>query len=108
MIRRTAHAYVAAIVDLLADRAPGLLCTLREADPDCILMARLWSATGCESWGNFSHKHRRYGVNVQVVTDPAGRLLWILPGLPGRAHDLIAACTYRIILSMSSGCPGSR
>ncbi|GHE14618.1 hypothetical protein GCM10010339_85930 [Streptomyces alanosinicus] len=32
-----------------------------------------------------------------MVTDPAGRLLWISPALPGRAHDLTAARTHRII-----------
>jgi hypothetical protein len=36
-------------------------------------------------------------VNVQVVTDPVGRLLWISPTLPGRAHDLTAARAHRII-----------
>lgn len=30
----TAHAYVTAVTGLLADRAPGLLKTLREHDPD--------------------------------------------------------------------------
>lgn len=34
---------------------------------------------------------------MQVVTDPAGRLLWVSPALPGRAHDLTAARTHRII-----------
>ncbi|MGW1507537.1 transposase family protein, partial [Streptomyces mirabilis] len=29
--------------------------------------------------------------------DPVGRLLWISPVLPGRAHDLTAARTHRII-----------
>jgi hypothetical protein len=47
--------------------------------------------------GAYSHKHRRHGVNVQVVTDPGGRLLWISPALPGRTHDLTAARTRRII-----------
>jgi hypothetical protein len=75
----TAHAYTSTVINLLADRAPGLLRALREADPD------------------YSHKHRRHGVNVQVVTDPAGQLLWISPALPGRAHDLTAARTHRII-----------
>jgi hypothetical protein len=46
---------------------------------------------------DYSHKHRRHGVNVQVVTDPAGRLRWLSPALPGRAHDLTAAHTHRII-----------
>lgn len=36
-------------------------------------------------------------MNVQVVTDPVGRLLWISPALPGRAHDLTAARAHRII-----------
>ncbi|MEU8952181.1 transposase family protein, partial [Streptomyces sp. NPDC048489] len=30
----TAHAYISQVVDLLAERAPGLLKTLREHDPD--------------------------------------------------------------------------
>lgn len=34
-----------------------------------------------------SAKHRRHGVNVQVVTDPVGEVLWISPALPGRTHD---------------------
>ncbi len=45
---------------------------------------------------DYSAKHRRHGVNVQLVTDPDGRLLWISPTLPGRAHDLTAARTHRI------------
>lgn len=36
-------------------------------------------------------------MNVQVVTDPAGELLWISPALPGRTHDLTAARTHRIV-----------
>lgn len=36
-------------------------------------------------------------MNVQVVTDPVGRLLWLSPVLPGRTHDLTAARTHRII-----------
>jgi hypothetical protein len=36
-------------------------------------------------------------VNVQVVTDPGGRVLWISPALPGRTQDLTAARTHRII-----------
>jgi hypothetical protein len=95
----TAHAYTTAVVDLLADRAPGLLRTLREADPDYVLLDG--TLAKCDRVGDsradFSHKHRRHGVNVQVVTDPTGRLLWISPALPGRAHDLTAARTHRTI-----------
>jgi hypothetical protein len=86
-------------VRLLADRAPGLLKTLREHDPDYVLLDGTLSE--CDRLGDgradYSHKHRRHGVNVQVVTDPEGQLLWISPALPGRAHDLTAARTHRII-----------
>ncbi|MFC8536782.1 transposase family protein [Streptomyces sp. NPDC057249] len=30
-------------------------------------------------------------MNVQVVTDPVGKILWLSPALPGRTHDLTAA-----------------
>lgn len=49
------------------------------------------------SAGADREKHRRHGVNVQVVTDPVRRLLWISPALSGRAQDLTAARTHRII-----------
>ncbi|GAA3595702.1 hypothetical protein GCM10022295_91060 [Streptomyces osmaniensis] len=77
----TVSVHVPAVVDLLADRAPGLLRALREADWDYVLVdGRL---AECDRVGDsrpdFSHKHRRHGVNVQVVTNPDGRLLWISP-----------------------------
>ncbi len=34
----TAYAYSTAVIDLLAERAPGLLKVLREADPDFVLL----------------------------------------------------------------------
>ncbi|WP_432063530.1 transposase [Streptomyces sp. S1] len=95
----TAHAYTTAVVRLLADRAPGLLKTLPEHDPDYVLLDGTLSECDrlADGRADYSHKHRRHGVNVQVVTDPQGRLLWISPALPGRAHDLTAARTHRII-----------
>ncbi|MCX4817966.1 transposase [Streptomyces sp. NBC_01239] len=95
----TAHAYTAAVVDLLTDRAPSLLRALREADPDYVLQDG--TRAECDRVGHsradFSQKHRRHGMNVQVATGPDGRLPWISPALPGRAHDLTAARTHRII-----------
>ena len=94
----TVHACTTEVIGLLADRAPGLLRALREADPDYVLLGG--TPAVCDRVGDsradYSHKHRRHGVNVQVVTDPAGRLL-ISPALPGRAHDLTAARIRRII-----------
>jgi hypothetical protein len=50
-----------------------------------------------DSRADYSAKHRRHGVNVQVVTDPGGDVLWISPALPGRTHDLTAARSHKII-----------
>ncbi|WP_405545559.1 transposase [Streptomyces phaeochromogenes] len=89
----TAHAYTSAVIHLLAERAPGLLKVLREADADSVLLDG--TLAECDWVGDgradYSHKHHRHGVNVQVVTDPDGRLLWLSPALPGRVHDLTAA-----------------
>lgn len=86
----TAHAYVTAVVDHLSRRAPGLLRALRESDPEHVLLDGM--VAECDRVGDsradFSQKHRRHGVNVQVVADPAGKLLWISAALPGRTHDL--------------------
>lgn len=37
------------------------------------------------------------GMNVQVITDPFGRLIWASPALPGATHDITAARTHRVI-----------
>ncbi|MFF8264177.1 transposase family protein [Streptomyces virginiae] len=95
----TAHAYATGVVGLLADRAPGLLKVLRESYPDFVLVDGTLAEcdrTG-DGRGDCSAKHRRHGVNVQVVTDPTGQVLWISPALPSRAHDLTAARGHRII-----------
>lgn len=95
----TAHAYVKAVVEHLSGRSSGLLRVLRETDPDDVLLDG--TLAECDRVGDsradFSQKHRRHGVNAQVVADPAGRLLWVSPLLPGRIHDLTAARTHRII-----------
>lgn len=95
----TAHAYTTDVINHLSRRAPGLLRVLRESDPGHVLLDGTLAEcdrTG-DSRANFSQKHRRHGVNVQVVADPMGKLLWISPTLPGRTHDLTAARTHRII-----------
>lgn len=38
-----------------------------------------------------SGKHHRHGMNVQVLADPFGRLLWASPALPGAGDDIRAA-----------------
>src|SRR5215217_4142258 len=45
----------------------------------------------------YSGKHKCHGVNVQVIADPAGRLVWASPALPGSRHDIAAAREHGII-----------
>ena len=96
----TAHAYTSAVLDLLAERAaPGLLEVLRETEADFVLpdgTLAEYNRVG-DGRADYSHRHRHHGVNVQVVSDPGGRLLWLSPALPGCTHDLTAARTHRII-----------
>lgn len=49
----------------------------------------------------YSGKHKRHGMNVQVLTDPFGRLVWDSPALPGSTHDLTAARTHGIVEALT-------
>ena len=50
----------------------------------------------------YSGKHKCHGVNVQVIADPAGRLVWISPALPGARHDMGAAREHGIIDALNA------
>ncbi|GGK29223.1 IS5 family transposase [Pilimelia terevasa] len=50
----------------------------------------------------YSGKHKRHGVNVQVLADPHGRLFWASPALPGAVHDITAARTHDLINTLTS------
>lgn len=50
----------------------------------------------------YSGKNKRHGMNVQVLNDPFGRLLWTSPALPGSVHDLTAARTHGIIGALAT------
>ncbi|WP_405770637.1 transposase [Actinacidiphila glaucinigra] len=80
----TAHAYVHAVIDLLARRAPGLTRALREADAEHVLVDG--TLAECDRVGDgradYSGKHRRHGVNLQVITDPQGEIVWISRAVP--------------------------
>ncbi len=45
----------------------------------------------------YSGKHKKHGMNVQVLADPFGRLLWASPALPGAVHDVRAAREHGIV-----------
>ncbi|GIH77113.1 hypothetical protein Plo01_35420 [Planobispora longispora] len=96
----TAWRYVREAVDLLASLADNLQSAVNRA-------ARLAYAvldgtlipTDRPADGKPYHsgKHHRHGVNVQVLADPAGRLVWASPALSGATHDLTAARTVALV-----------
>ena len=50
----------------------------------------------------YSGKHKAHGVNVQVIADPAGRLIWASPALPGARHDMGAAREHGILDALTA------
>jgi len=50
----------------------------------------------------YSGKHRRHGMNVQVIVDAAGRLVWASAAIPGSARDLTAVRTHGIIAALTN------
>jgi hypothetical protein len=45
----------------------------------------------------YSGKWKCHGMNVQVLADPVGRLIWVSRALPGARHDMGAARELGII-----------
>ncbi|MFF4410637.1 transposase family protein, partial [Streptomyces sp. NPDC001404] len=45
----------------------------------------------------YSQKHKKHGMNVQVVARPDGTPLWFSRALPGWTHDLTAARAHGIV-----------
>ena len=50
----------------------------------------------------YSGKHRRHGMNLQVIAAPDGEPLWVSGPLPGAVHDLTAARIWGIIRELAA------
>jgi hypothetical protein len=98
----TAWRYVTETVRLLAARAPKLAPALRDAkkaghafviiDGTLIAIDRV-----AKDRPFYSGKHHRHGMNLQVISSPAGTILRVSGPLPGSVHDLTAARTWGIV-----------
>jgi hypothetical protein len=96
----TAYRYVTEAVELLAALAPTLTDAIRAASTKAfvILDGTLLPIDRIAADRPFySGKHKKHGMNVQVLTDPFGRLLWASPALPGAVHDVRAAREHGIV-----------
>jgi hypothetical protein len=88
----TAWRYVNETVALLAARAPKLRTAVRDAKKAghayVVLDGTLIPAGRVAADRPFySGKHKRHGMNLQVIASPAGDILWVSGALPGSVHD---------------------
>ncbi|WP_327329989.1 MULTISPECIES: transposase family protein [unclassified Streptomyces] len=95
----TAYRYIREAVDLLAALAPTLeqaMPTVRKRayvilDGTVLPIDRI-----AADRPYYSGKKKHHGMNVQVLADPADRLIWVSDALSGAMHDLTAARTHGI------------
>ncbi|MET8249476.1 transposase family protein [Streptomyces sp. NPDC005202] len=108
----TAGRYVTETVDLLAEHAPTLRDALRKPPTEgfVILDGTLIATHRVKADESYcSQKHRRHGMNVQVIAAPDGTALWFSRALPGRtaditaarAHGVVQACLSRMVLVLA-------
>ena len=104
----TVWRYVTELVDLLAAAAPRLADAVQAArrkayvvlDGTLIAIDRVGMRAKADR-PYYSGKHKRHGLNVQVLTDPAGRLIWASPALPGSIHDVKAARRHGLVHALT-------
>jgi hypothetical protein len=88
----TAWRYLDEVVALLANRAPKLRQAVRDAKKAghayVILDGTLIPIDRVAADRPFySGKHRKHGMNLQVIASPGGDVLWVSGALPGSVHD---------------------
>ncbi|MGB8938794.1 MAG: IS5 family transposase [Streptomyces sp.] len=96
----TVYRYITEAVELLAALAPALAEAVRAASMKAYLildgtLLPIDRITADRPF--YSGKHKKHGMNVQVIADPKGRLLWASPALAGAVHDVRAAREHGII-----------
>jgi hypothetical protein len=94
-------------VALLAARSPKLGCALANAkdaghgyvviDGTLIPIDRVAADRPF-----YSGKHKRHGMNLQVIASPHGDILWVSGPLPGSVPDLTAARIWGIVRELAA------
>ena len=100
----TAWRYVTETVALLAARSPKLRRALAAAKhPYVVIDGTLIPIDRVAADRPFySGKHRRHGMNLQVISSPSGDILWVSGPLPGAVHDLTAARIWGIVRELAA------
>jgi hypothetical protein len=105
----TVYRYLREGLDVLAALAPTLDQAIAVAakkafvvlDGTLLRIDRVGMVSGLDR-PYYSGKHKCHGVNVQVLSDPAGRLVWASPALPGSRHDIAAAREHGILDALAT------
>jgi hypothetical protein len=98
----TAWRYVNETAGLLAARAPKLRKAVRDAKKAgyayVVLDGTLIPVDRVAADRPFySGKHRKHGMNLQVIASPAGGILWVSGALPGSVHDKKAEWAWGVL-----------
>jgi len=94
-------------IALLAARAPKLRTAIRDAkraghayvvvDGALIPIDRLAADRPF-----YSGKHKKHGMNLQVIASPAGDILWVSGALPGSVHDKKAEWIWGVLAELEA------
>jgi hypothetical protein len=103
----TAWRYVEEVIALLAARAPKLRKAVRDAkragyayvvlDGTLIPIDRVAADRPF-----YSGKHKRHGMNLQVIASPDGDILWVSGALPGSVHDKKAEWVWGVLAELEA------
>lgn len=102
----TAWRYVNEAVELLAARSPKVRAALRRAKEHgvgyVVLDGTLIPIDRVAADRPFySGKHKKHGMNLQVIAAPDGSIVWVSGALPGSVHDLKAARIWGILRALA-------
>ena len=105
--RTTAWRYVQETVALLAARAPKLRRAVRDAkraghayvvlDGTLIPIDRV-----AANRPFYSGKHKKHGMNLQVIASPGGDVWWVSGALPGSVHDKKAEWVWGVLAELEA------
>ena len=103
----TAWRYVNETVALLAARAPKLRTAVRDADKAghayVVLDGTLIPIDRVAADRPFySGKHKKHGMNLQVIASPDGDVLWVSGALPGSVHDKKAEWIWGVLAELEA------
>ena len=103
----TAWRYIQETVALLAARAPKLRQAVRDAKKAghayVVLDGTLIPVDRVAADRPFySGKHKKHGMNLQVIASPGGDIVWVSGALPGAVHDTKAERVWGVLAELEA------